>query len=172
MPGEPHLTAIAVLFPELEPLLGPVRAAATEDGARDMPPHVTLIVPFADTARVDALAPEVRRALAGFRPFDVSFATIERWPETLYLVPDPAEPFVAMTEALVAEFPESPPYGGAFDEIVPHLTVAHGAGDEFDGIAAELAPALPLRARVERAWLMADEPDGWRRHTAFPLDRR
>jgi 2'-5' RNA ligase len=165
-------TAIVVLFPELETLVGSIRATSTEDGARAMPPHVTLIFPFADTVRVDEQLPAVRNVLAGFRPFDVSFAAIARWPETLYLVPSPAEPLVAMTEALANAFPEHPPYGGAFDEIVPHLTVAHGASDEFDGIAAELSPALPLRARVERAWLMAHETGGWRRHTAFPLDRR
>jgi hypothetical protein len=33
-------------------------------------------------------------------------------------------------------------------------------------------PQLPVRARVERGWLVENTPAGWRRHTAFPLDRR
>lgn len=165
-------TAAAVLFPELEPLVGRIRATRTEDGARGMPPHVTLLVPFADSAKVEALLPRVGRELAQFRAFDVSFDRLERWPETLYLAPEPAEPFVAMAEALMQAFPEYPPYGGAYEAIVPHLTVAHGESDGFDAIAADLAPLLPVPARVERAWLVADEPAGWRRHTPFPLDRR
>jgi hypothetical protein len=29
-----------------------------------------------------------------------------------------------------------------------------------------------VKSRVERAWLVEDTADGWRRHTAFPLERR
>ena len=42
----------------------------------------------------------------------------------VYLAPEPAAPFVALTEAVGAEFPGFPPYGGAFDEVVPHLTIS------------------------------------------------
>ena len=42
----------------------------------------------------------------------------------LYLAPEPAEPFGALTEAFAAAWPEYPPYGGSFTDVVPHLTVA------------------------------------------------
>ena len=35
-------TALVVLIPELEPLIGDWRRRYTGDGGRDMPPHVTL----------------------------------------------------------------------------------------------------------------------------------
>lgn len=74
-----------------------------------------------------------------------------------------------MTQALNAAFPEHPPYGGVFDEIVPHLTIAHGDLPLLAGIERELRASLPVRVRVERAWLLQETPAGWRRRTAFPL---
>ena len=39
----------------------------------------------------------------------------------------PVEPFRALTAQLCDRWPEAPPYGGAYPEVVPHLTVAQGA---------------------------------------------
>src|SRR5947208_10649014 len=130
-------TAIVVLVPELEALVGALRNQHTSDGADGMPPHVTLLYPFVDDAEVAHALPLVGRALARFVSFEVEFRRAARFPDTLYLVPDPAEPFVAVTRALVDAFPEYPPYAGAFDEIVPHLTVAHGEPERFDAIERE-----------------------------------
>ena len=53
-------TAVVVLFPELDALIGTLRRANTRDGAREMPPHATLLYPFADAG---AVADNVRRVL-------------------------------------------------------------------------------------------------------------
>jgi hypothetical protein len=76
-----------------------------------------------------------------------------------------------MTEALAAAFPEFPPYGGEFQVIVPHVTVAQADDAVLADLEGELVRRLPVQTRVERAWLVEDTPSGWRRHTAFPLDR-
>jgi 2'-5' RNA ligase len=165
-------TALVVLFPELEPLLGDVRRRYTTDGARGMPSHVTLIYPFADSDDIDARLTAIGAELSPFAPFDARFERPARWPDTLYLEPEPHERFVAMTEALVRAFPEFPPYGGRFGGIVPHVTVAHGDSALFDELERDLVPSLGLTVRVERVWLMCDTPAGWRRHTQFLLDRR
>src|SRR5436190_20086405 len=102
-------TAIVVLLPELEPLIGECRRRYTDDGARDMPPHVTLIYPFADTSAVGARLDAVARALGGLAPFEIELRETARFPELLYLSPHPAAPLVAMTEALSDAFPEFPP---------------------------------------------------------------
>jgi 2'-5' RNA ligase len=165
-------TAVAVLFPELEPLVGAWRAELTRDGARGMPPHVTLLDPFADSTAVGDALPALETSLATFESFDLVFEEVAFFSDgeaTLYLRPNPAEPFVAMTEALVRAFPAWPPYGGMHDEIVPHLTIAHGDRETLERIAGELVGALPLWGRVERAWLVENTAEGWRRHTAFPL---
>jgi 2'-5' RNA ligase len=164
-------TAIAVLFPELEPLVGELRSLHTRSGARDMPPHVTLIYPFADSSEVDGLIPVVRRELGRFAPFEVTFRRLGRFPGHVYLVPEPEEPFVEMTAALEQAFPSFPPYGGKFDEVVPHLGIADGDEKVLEAIERELLPALNVTSRVECVWLLEDTPEGWRRHTGFPLDR-
>ncbi len=163
-------TAIVVLFPELEPLVGELRRLHTRDGARGMPPHVTLVDPFADSAEVAGRLSTVERELGSFAPFEVAVRTSARFPEFLYLQPEPREPFVALTEALIRAFPEFPPYGGAFDEIVPHITVAGGEAEVLDRLEGSLD--VDVRVWVERAWLVHDTPQGWRRHTAFPLSGR
>jgi 2'-5' RNA ligase len=164
-------TALAVLVPELEPLVGATRRTSTGDGAAGMPPHVTLVYPFADDAEVELLLGDVERIVTASAPFEAEFSEVRRWPDVLYLAPRPAQPFVALVERLVDAFPHYPPYGGAHDDVVPHLTVAHGDDDAFDEIAAQLAPALPVRVRVERVWLMSQASGEWRRHTPFPLER-
>jgi len=101
--------ALAVPFPGL------VEQVAVTN---NLPPHVTVLVPCPD--EVGAIG----EALAPFGVFDVDFPRLDRFPEILWLAPEPPEPFVAMTEAVVARFPDYPPYGGIHERIVPHLTVA------------------------------------------------
>ena len=165
-------TALVVLLPELEPLLGGWRDRYTGDGAHDMPPHVTLIFPFADSSEAEDRLGAVREVIGGFAPFEITLRETARFPELLYVRPEPAEPFVAITEALVSAFPEFPPYGGEFDEYVPHVTVAQSDEQVLATIEQELVTQLPVATRCERAWLVEETPAGWRRHTAFPLERR
>jgi len=165
-------TALVALLPELEPLVGAWRRRHTDDGARGMPPHVTLIGPFADTSEVDDLLAPLGRVFATFAPFETALRGTARFTGLLYLRPEPAEAFVAITEALVHAFPDFPPYAGEFAEIVPHVTVAQGDEEVLAAAERELAIQLPVKSRVERAWLVEDTLSGWRRHTAFPLERR
>ena len=164
-------TAIVVLLPELEPLLGESRRRYTGDGARGMPPHVTLIFPFADSSDLGPRLSVLAGVLGAFAPFELTLSETARFPGLLYLRPEPAQPFVAMTEALAAAFPDFPPYGGEFAEVVPHVTVAQADESILAALESELARRLPVQARVERTWLVENTPAGWRRHTAFPLDR-
>ncbi len=163
--------ALVALFPELEPLLGAWRRRYTGDGPRGMPPHVTLIFPFADSAEADDLLEPLGRVFGGFAPFEIALRQTGRFPGLLSFRPEPAEAFVAITEALVNAFPDFPPYAGEFAEIVPHITVAQG-DEVLAATERELEAHLPVKSRVERAWLVEDAAGGWRRHTAFPLERR
>jgi hypothetical protein len=161
--------------PEAEPLVGPLRRLYTGGGAAGMPPHITLIYPFAGEVTNDVLT-RLGDVLSGFRAFDLTLSETQRlgWTgETvLSLRPDPSEPFVAMTEALAAEFPDYPPYEGVFDEIVPHLTAAMSDDPALlDRLEAELAAGLPIHARVDAAGLFEPTPEGWRLRTRLPLAR-
>ena len=169
-------TAIIVAVPEAEPIIDRWRRQYTSDGADGMPAHITLLYPFADTSQYAAqMGHHVGSVLAGRGPIAFSLtetAYFEGNPRVLYLVPDPADPFAEMTNALAAEFPAYRPYGGAHATVVPHVTVAvHDDKKLLARIEEEVAAELPIKANASEARMMehAPMPDGWRLRRAFPL---
>ncbi len=74
-----------------------------------------------------------------------------------------------LTEALWRRWPQCPPYEGAYDEVIPHLTVAVGDGD-FAAVERQIEPLLPISAAAEEVWLIVRGEDGrWARELFFPL---
>ena len=133
--------------------------------------HVTVLDPFVPSFLLGAdVEAAVREILGDMAPFTYELARLERFPGVLYLAPDPDEPFIEMTEALCRRFPDYPPYGGAFDSIVPHVTLV--LGPEPPGLAAHVQARLPVRGTVDEVWLMMELPDGsWSAGRRFPLGR-
>ena len=115
----------------------------------------------------------VREAVAAVPAFDLVFRRTRRFgDQVLWLAPEPDAPLRALTAAVWARFPETPPYGGRFDDVVPHLTVTDGQPAELmDAAAAQVRPWLPIPARVEAVRLIVGrpEPDAWRTVAEFPL---
>jgi 2'-5' RNA ligase len=135
------------------------------------PAHVTLLFPFMPVAE---LRPPVRRALAeiaaSVEPFEVRFATIGRFPGVLYLEPEPARPFTALTEAIARRFPDYQPYDGAFDEVIPHLTLVESPTAPLDQIAVAAGRHLPFTCRVATIEVLVEGPDArWRSHWRIAL---
>jgi hypothetical protein len=135
--------ALAVPFPDVAP---PIEG---------LPAHVTLLIPC------PPLVDEIREALSPFSAFDVVFAELRSFPDSLYLAPEPAERFIAIVEALAERFPDWPPYGGAYDTIVPHLTIES---------AAQVVAPLPVHVRAREAILL-EHLDGerWEPVASFPF---
>jgi len=135
-----------------------------------VPAHVTILFPFLPAER---LGPAVRRELDAIarasEPFDVRFARVGRFPGVVYLAPEPATPFTRLTEAVVARFPDFPPYEGAFDEVVPHLTITEAEDAPLDEIAARTARALPFERRVSALEVLVEAGDG-RWHSRWRLE--
>ncbi len=157
------LHAVVAAFPALAPSVDEWRERTCgSKPSHGVPPHVTLLHPAPPD--LDA----IRDVVAPFAAFDVVFGSFARFPGTLWLVPEPAEPFVALIEALGQRFPDWPPYGGGFDEIVPHLTVAQA---DLDVAETALLPRLPLAAHVDSVVVLAEpELDRWREVASFPLE--
>ena len=123
-------TAIVVPVEGAEPLLSAAATAFGFDRPPGVPAHVTLLYPFVDAERlVVGHALEAQRAVSNVEPFECAFASIARFddPPAIYLEPKPVEQFSAMIEALIAAFPNFPPYGGTVGEVIPHLTVVETA---------------------------------------------
>jgi 2'-5' RNA ligase len=157
--GEGSVTTLIVPVPAADKLL---QKSAREAG---MPPHITIFYPFLNVRTIDAETESTLGALLAEVPaFDFGLSEIGRFPGVVYLAPDPASPFIALTEAIAERWPDHQPYGGAFEEIVPHLTVAYGAP-----IPGGLAEQLPLRVQASEVWLMSRVARRWTRRRAFPL---
>jgi hypothetical protein len=137
------------------------------DGA---PAHITVLGPFLD---LDSIGSDELRRLrdlfAAFAPIRFSLARVDRFPGVLFLAPDPPAPFVALTEAVWRRWPQCPPYRGAYDEVIPHMTVAMGDGD-FADVERALRPMLPISATADEVWLIARGEDGrWVCERSFGL---
>jgi len=161
-------SALAVLVPEAESLVKPFRDRYDPSAAAGMPAHITLLYPFKPPEDVDdVLVEQLRACLARIAPFRFALAPIRRFPtEVLYLAPEPAEPFRQLTLVIWSLFPETPPYGGRWPDIVPHLSVARLVDErQLDGIANDLAQAskgkLPIHATAAEVALMDNRSGRW-----------
>jgi 2'-5' RNA ligase len=128
-----------------------------------VPAHLTLLYPFVVPEGLDrSVRAAIQAVAARHAPFSYSLAGQAKWPDTIYVSVDPAEPFVALHGDLAGAFPDYPIYGqtATFD-FVPHVTVAEGAAASDPAILASRAwgslprragaSALEVIARVEHA---------------------
>jgi 2'-5' RNA ligase len=145
---------VAVVVPELDSVLGDVRARFTADG-RFSPSHVTLLHPFYAPPEVDdSIRGRIVRALEGAAPFWMRLDRVGRFPQgVFYLAPQDPGPFVRLAERLMSEFPEMPRYGGEFATVVPHVsffdtTFASDAKRDEAAVLAVAEAALPFAIEV------------------------
>jgi 2'-5' RNA ligase len=173
MPLTESASAVVVRIPA-PPRLARLRDRWDANAAAGVPTHVTILYPFLPASH---LAAGVRRELATVAaaqaPFVVTFAKVGRFPGVVYLAPRPSVPFLRLTEAVTDRFPSHPPYGGAYDAIVPHLTIADIGTDRQDEVAAEAAEILPFRHRVTTIEVIVEGDDGrWRPRWRIALGAR
>lgn len=169
-------SALVILVPEAEPLVQPFRERFDPSAALGVPAHITLLYPFIAPERIGAdTLDKVTECFSGFAPIAFSLTEVRRFPaETLYLAPEPDEPFRKLTRAIWDRFPDTPPYGGAWPGIVPHLSVGRFAdASELERVAAELAhaseTALPIRAHATTAALIVNTTGRWVLRNTFKL---
>lgn len=169
---------LLVPVPEVETYIDPLRRRLDPSWRQGMPAHVTLLVPFPPVDPTsDPIVPALRDLFEQFAPFDFALRRT-RWfdDRVLYLAPEPAEPFRRLTGGLVKQFPDHPPYGGAFPDIVPHVTVGEGGRwrkrrRSMRRAVAALDGMAPIPAHASEAWLMelSGASSRWRRTATFPL---
>jgi 2'-5' RNA ligase len=165
-------SALLVPVPAAEPLVHTHRLAYDPVAAAGIPAHVTILYPFVPPGELTSgVEEEVRRALDGFPAFDFTLTRVQRFDDgVLYLAPEPAGPFTALTTTITRRWPEHPPYGGAFDPVIPHLTVAMSDGASVEALVPELAAGLPIATRAEEVCLMVGREEGiWEVRDRFPL---
>jgi 2'-5' RNA ligase len=149
-------SVILVPFPDLNPVVGRLRMLHDPSAIAGMPPHVTLMYPFLPPPELsDPVLSELSDLLSRVSAFECAFRRVAEFENGIvYLKPDPEEPFTYLTTALAERFSVLP-YGGAFSNVVPHLTVGtlRSSADRL-AVKRELSPALPVHARAIAVWIM------------------
>jgi 2'-5' RNA ligase len=155
-------SALVLLVPQAEPIVGALRRAHDPVASLGIGAHVTLLFPFVPAERLDDdVLARLARELAGWAPLRLRFDRVARFPDVAYLALADAEMCAALIHALAAAWPECPPYEGRFTAIIPHLTIAHGDEGVLAAAEREVAPHLPLTARIERASVLVEDARGW-----------
>jgi 2'-5' RNA ligase len=158
----PCRTALIAPVPEAEPAVGAIRVEHDWSAARGVPAHITILFPFVSPEAVEESV--LRELFGNFSAFEFTLDSLECFEDGhVWLRPAPAHRFAALTAAVWRRWPECPPYGGAFDEVIPHLTISETPLD--------LELALPIAARAhEIALIEEEEPGGtWRTRARFAL---
>ena len=147
-------SAIVIVLDDARPQLEPVREEFhAQEVAAGIPLHVTLLYPFAPPDRVDEEA--LADFFAGYDAFTLTLRGLATWPQVVYAVPEPRDQLLAMMHALIAKYPEYPPYEGEIAEPEPHAVAL--ALPPSPGLHDRLhAGIFPLRVRAHEV----SEPAG------------
>ena len=180
VPSDERQTALIVAVPA-ESLVDDFRRRHADFAfERGVPPHVTVLYPFAPASSIDDLVhSELEAHFSTFASFAAELTEVGRFDTTVWLAPRPRSRFVDLLNVTYVRFPDFPPYGGEVAEPEPHLTVAelgHGS-DGANGVeqVVELArlvlePRLPFRFTVGAVTLIEEQGDGkWRESRRYEL---
>jgi 2'-5' RNA ligase len=168
-------SVLGIVVPEAEPLVKALRDRFDSSAALGVPAHITILYPFIPPSEItpDVLA-ELQQFFAQFPAFEFALTELRRFPQTLYLAPEPAERFKDLIQAIVERYPDYPPYGGAFAEVLPHLTIADvNAGAQLDIIEREFMQQhgmqLPVMAKASEVLLIENSSGRWEVRETFEL---
>lgn len=116
--------------------------------------HITALGPFDPDPAPETLS-RVGELAAGTAPVEVRLAELDQFPDgIIHLRPEPDDGLRALTAALVSRFPDFPPYGGRFADVVPHLTLDAASPEvSVASTRALLGDLLPLACRLDELQL-------------------
>jgi len=92
--------------------------------------------------------------------------------DILWLAPEDESPFHSLTDAVQRKFPDYPPFGGQFENVVPHLTIADRRPlQQMRSAERDVQRHLPIDCVAAGVTLMVqrDASRAWTRSAQFPL---
>ncbi len=139
--------------------------------------HINLLYPFRPPEALAEASALVAAACANVAPFEVSFADFREFSHgrdrhTIWLVPEPAEPFIRLQAALEEKFPDCSDVASFEGGFVPHLSVGQAVGQGAVGFRMHEIRAgwTPQAFRVEEIALIVRDDEGpFRVERTFPL---
>ena len=138
-------------------------------GVPGLPLHVTVLYPFIEPGSIDSgVELQLESIAASHKPFEYTLAAVDRFPGVTYLAPSPPDPFVELTRAIQSRWPTHLPYGGVYEEVVPHVTLT--LGDEPAGLLSAVMGSLPITGFAREMILLDRHGDAsWRTRSRFVL---
>lgn len=159
-------SALVVPAPSAAAAIAPAGLGPAQDG---LGLHVTLLWPFLPPRQIDEQATaRLRDLFADYQPFAFELTAVGSFPGVTWLKPEPAAPFAGLLEGLRALHPEHPPYGGAYEEDIFHVTFATGpppAVEVLDTVRSQ----LPVTEHAGEVWLATRHGGRWTTRAIFPL---
>lgn len=164
-------TNLVVLVPEAEAVLEVANRRAAPSSELKAPAHITLVYPFMPAKTLDQRSLELTAFFAEQPPFELELRVGWFGGEVLLLAPTDPRELVALTEAVIARWPEHPYYGGAYDLIEPHLSLAFGNEEALAQTAELVQPLTPVRSTVAEVAILVGPHEDMRTGPAFPFGR-
>lgn len=166
----------ALIVPVRAAILDAHRPALDPSHALGLPPHVTVLFPFGAPSEIgaDGLA-HLARVIEGVPAFGAEFASVDWFGrDVAWLRPVDDTGFRELTAAVHAAFPRFRPYGGAHDEVIPHLTIGTAppaALWQLREAAANVRQALPIRTSVDAVdyGVLTGDAHSWTVRHRLPL---
>jgi 2'-5' RNA ligase len=156
-------SAVLIPVPEADSVVGRWRHEHDPVAAAGVPAHITLVVPWLPPDEISpADLAELEDELSEVKVFEFDLSDVGWFGRrVLWVAPEPAAPFLELTNRLAERF-STPPWEDEFDEVIPHLTVAHASdGVELVPIAADVVSRLPVHCRAEEVWVMVGDGSRW-----------
>lgn len=168
MSAKTHTTAVVLIPPEA--VWSPIQAIRQryDRNVRRWMPHITLLYPFAPRSTFDDVAPLLSATCSGLVPFSITLARFGNFTHgwrgaTLFFVPEPTEPLVALQTRLWETLPTYDDTRRHLNGFTPHLSVGQtrSAGEAqalLDVLAREWQPISFTAAAISLIW-RGEPPD-------------
>lgn len=131
-----------------------VRAGAEAASDDVVLAHVTVLGPFLDELAIDSdVVERLARFFGSVPTFEFALTRVEAFAGgPTYLVPEPAAAFRELTARLWDMFPSCPPYGGMFDDVIPHLSLGDMSAGDARRLLATRLPVVATARVVDLVW--------------------
>jgi 2'-5' RNA ligase len=167
-------SGLIIEVPEAEPAVGELRSRLDGNARLGIPAHITVLFPFVPAALIDdAVLRRLTRICATVPAFEHRLVRTEWFgDDVLWLAPEEDTPLRSLTASVHREFPDYPPFGGQFEDVVPHLTIADRCPlDQMRSAEQLVRSHLPISCVATRVSLMVQRDDSgtWTRTASFAL---
>jgi 2'-5' RNA ligase len=162
-PDTPTQSALFIPVEEADSIIGRWRHEHDPLASAGVPAHITLIVPWLQPELITAdRLSDLDETLRDVKAFEFELTHVDWFGgRVLWAAPVPTRPFLDLIQRLAERY-GTPTWGGQFDEVIPHLTIAHaGAEAGLVSVAADVAVRLPLRCHADQVWVMVGGGGNW-----------